>query len=699
MENPSALSKRFFAFARRVHPHLDRMEREQQLQFTVMTATILYLFPLTIISVLWLISRTQLSQVTDQPTLFILLVVIILFVDTQQFRVYLNLGENERLSITASLDSLFDWTALLIFGPTALWIFVTLTIVESLNSARRVYHAQENAFWVAFFHICQSGGGILFPYLLSFALYEALGGSVPLESFVFSDWLIALVAITANAVLPAIFLLPLPMLMAILHGKPMRAPELLYFAVMIPSLLLLINPFGIPLALAYTRNSAELFAFFAIGGLLVSVLAHNLSQTAESNQQRARELSRLEKLGQAIIQAPADASTLPSLLHKHVRLMFSEDRVEIKLFDHLTDSPVRLWSSFHLLIPDRGNIADDNVWEQLRQLPENHFFLHNVTFSPQGPSKGNAAVVKITLAGVSQSGAPASCVGGIYLVRSKQVGKVDSSLAALQSLAAHIGSALYRAETYTAALKHEKVEQELALAGQIQSSFLPKAIPAIDGWQFAATLDPARQTSGDFFDFIQLEEDLIGLVVADVADKGTGAALYMALSRTLLRTYAMQYPTAPAKALEAANDRILADTESNLFVTVFYGVLHVREGRLVYANAGHNPPYHFRPTNATPAALVKTGIPLGIFGNRQWKEQTASLGSGDVLAVYSDGLSDAQNTNAEPFTEKRLIETVHSHLHHTAEEIQTALLQEVQGFTGSAPQFDDITLLIVRRLP
>jgi serine phosphatase RsbU (regulator of sigma subunit) len=267
---------------------------------------------------------------------------------------------------------------------------------------------------------------------------------------------------------------------------------------------------------------------------------------------------------------------------------------------------------------------------------------------------------------------------------------------------------LARVETHLALRRLQKqlqdansrFEQELALAAEIQASFLPGELPDLPGWQLTATLIPARETSGDFYDVIPLSNGRLGLVVADVTDKGTGAALYMALSRTLLRTYAVEYDAQPELALNAAHRRILADTETKQFVTVFYGILDAATGTVTYANAGHNPPYLFSENGSDEILeLDNTGPPLGLrmFKDITWEQRTAQLAPGDVLVLYSDGITEAQDDQEEFFEEERLLEVGQTSLGRSAQEVQDTILAEVDRFVGNAPQVDDITLMVLVR--
>ena len=189
----------------------------------------------------------------------------------------------------------------------------------------------------------------------------------------------------------------------------------------------------------------------------------------------------------------------------------------------------------------------------------------------------------------------------------------------------------------------------------------------------------------------------LAIAVADVADKGVGAALYMALSRTILRTFVFEYPDQPALAFNAANRRILADAHTDMFVTTFYGLIDPASGVLTYCNAGHNPPYVLRHTADELIPLRATGMPMGMFEDSQWTSRTMTLEAGDRLLLYTDGVTEAQNEIGEFFGEWRLLDVAQRHKSCSVEELQQAILADVHNFVGDAPQADDITLLVLGR--
>lgn len=244
--------------------------------------------------------------------------------------------------------------------------------------------------------------------------------------------------------------------------------------------------------------------------------------------------------------------------------------------------------------------------------------------------------------------------------------------------------------------------QELALAGRVQASLLPAQAPEVPGWQLAATLRPARETSGDFYDFIPLPGGRLGILIADVADKGLAAALYMALSRTVIRTYAASYSDRPDLALHQANIRILGDTQAGMFVTVFYGILDPAAGTLTYCNAGHHPPYFMVSQYGDAAgeaivALPGRGLALGIMEGAGWGHSTLDFPPGAVLLLYTDGVVDACNSQGERFGNAGLLAALRAGMGIPAQEALAGLVARVQTFVGEQPQFDDLTLVAISR--
>ena len=240
--------------------------------------------------------------------------------------------------------------------------------------------------------------------------------------------------------------------------------------------------------------------------------------------------------------------------------------------------------------------------------------------------------------------------------------------------------------------------QELTLAGRVQASLLPEKAPDLPGWQISATWKPARETSGDFYDFVPLPNGLIGIVIADVVDKGMGAALLMALSRTLIRSYAMEFPNHPGHLLQVTNQRILTDIDAGLFVTLFYGVLDPSNGKLTYSNAGHPPPYIFTPEgNPNMSRLSRSGIPLGISGDANWTQDSLEISSGDMVLLYTDGVLETQNPRGEFLGEEGMLKIIQTQMGFSTRAVQDTLLSGVYNFASTNPQVDDITLMILMR--
>lgn len=451
-------------------------------------------------------------------------------------------------------------------------------------------------------------------------------------------------------------------------------------------------PFAILVAGLHTQNGLEGYIFVVAGVLLTSLLAHRLSQVAERSQQRSRELEKLEQLGRALFTGSPDASNLAQILREHVSTMFPVSLIEI----HLYPSQTLMHHIDREVYPSPEYPSmQATVWTWLRTTPKVHCFLPGESLPwDTRIARRDSAVMVVPIFDIENT----ELLGGIYLSRHRHPDAAANSLPAVQSLAAQIASALHSAKVYAQTLAHQKVEQELALAGQVQASFLLADLPSIPGWQISARLDPARETSGDFYDVFSLSNGRLGIIIADVADKGMGAALYMAKSSTLIRTYAARYETHPNLVFENVNHRLLTDTRANLFVTVFYGILDPFTGTLTYSNAGHNPPYHFCvQTCGEVEALHRTGMPLGILNDTTWEKKSIQLHPGDVLVLYTDGITEAQNSQEIFFDERRLLMAVQTSLDRSAYDIQDSIIATVHEFVKAAPQFDDITLMVLVR--
>lgn len=242
------------------------------------------------------------------------------------------------------------------------------------------------------------------------------------------------------------------------------------------------------------------------------------------------------------------------------------------------------------------------------------------------------------------------------------------------------------------------MQRELVLAAQVQASMMRSRLPQLPGWQLAVKLMPAKLTCGDFYDVLYLPDGKIAFFIADVVDKGVGAALYMSMSCTLLRTYALEYPVNPDHALLAVNHRILEDIQTDQFVTVFLGILDPNSGELVYSNAGHNPPALLRTgEQGAVELLVRTGAALGVLEEFNWEKQCVRLAPGDVLVLYTDGITEAENEGHDFYGLDRLLQAVRNNYDRPVEELRDAMLENIHAFTDEAALFDDIALMILRR--
>jgi len=240
--------------------------------------------------------------------------------------------------------------------------------------------------------------------------------------------------------------------------------------------------------------------------------------------------------------------------------------------------------------------------------------------------------------------------------------------------------------------ERERIEQELQVARQIQQALLPEMTPELYGWQLATYYKPAREVGGDFYDFLELEDRHLGLVVGDATGKGMPAALVMATTRGMLRAVA-QCLDSPGEVLARVNDALYPDIPSEMFVTCFYAILDPKSGTLSYANAGHDLPYLWHGGDAEE--LRARGMPLGLMPEMTYEEKEVVLREGDSVLFYSDGLVEAHDPHYEMFGFPRLGALIAQH--DEERSLVDSLLEELYSFTGEGwEQEDDITLLTLR---
>lgn len=247
--------------------------------------------------------------------------------------------------------------------------------------------------------------------------------------------------------------------------------------------------------------------------------------------------------------------------------------------------------------------------------------------------------------------------------------------------------------------QRRRLHEELAFGRQIQLSMLPKQNPSLPGWQIDAVYQAARMVGGDFYDFFDLpgEPRRLGMLIADVADKGVPAALFMALSRTVIRTTALSGRGAAA-ALLRANQLILNDSQSDLFLSAFYGILEPATGRLLYANAGHNRPLWYRAATGAVQELRARGIILGVFEGITIEERRIVVEPDDVLLFYTDGIPEGLNAEERMLGMQRLADVLKHNVHRDAQAISNAIIEVYNQFTAGTEQSDDVTFFVVKRV-
>lgn len=500
------------------------------------------------------------------------------------------------------------------------------------------------------------------------------------------------------------------------------------------------------IALALVRADGSLFvstANWAQSGTDLARLVKSLdaSQTIEIDQHRLYPLSAGPHLVGAMVvydHQPARSHALERALHHSLNIFLTEslekrdvatealDRYrEINLMYRVSETigvsldpeaipRMVLEESNHVIRADAGLVllsaqAGDSTWEVKSSFGADHAAaLHAVALAETiKPALGDRPQILTDL----PASAPAYAAilwtplkaqervfGGILLGRlegREEFTASDEKL--LTALARQAAVAIENSQLHQASLERERLKRELQLAHDVQASLIPRETPQIAGWDFAAYWQPAREVGGDFYDFIQRDGGHLGFALGDVSDKGMHAALFMALTRSTLRASTLAAPT-PREGVNRANRLVVADSTGGMFVTLFYGQLDPAANKLTYVNAGHNPPLLYRAASKQLTELTRTGIMVGFDDAYKYKQRTVQLRRGDFILFYTDGVTESVDAQDEQYGEERMHRVLVDHATDTPNEILEALKQSLAEFTGDIPPFDDVTIVIAKRL-
>jgi sigma-B regulation protein RsbU (phosphoserine phosphatase) len=276
----------------------------------------------------------------------------------------------------------------------------------------------------------------------------------------------------------------------------------------------------------------------------------------------------------------------------------------------------------------------------------------------------------------------------------------QSDFVVFKSIAEQSAFALYNAIIYSEANEKKRLDHDLKIARDIQRILLPAAPPVVKGFEIAGVNIPARQVSGDYFDYIRVDDDRLGVAIADVSGKGVPASIIMAICRSTLRSQAPHNPS-PSDVLKKVNRQLYPDIKEDMFISMAYVILDHAHDLITLARAGHDAPLLYRATDQSVTPLKPPGMAVGIDSgdvfDRITRDFPVQLDRGDCLIFYTDGVTEALDAKGNEFSVERMIESVRASAPNGAPAVVTQLIEDLRNFVGSHPQNDDITLIVIRK--
>jgi len=418
---------------------------------------------------------------------------------------------------------------------------------------------------------------------------------------------------------------------------------------------------------------------------------------AEENRRLKRaveELSILNDLSRAIAASLNSHDIMQTIIHRSLRAVQAEQGV-ITLVDQQTSDSMKTLVRSMVSSSDHQKFHFDQSllgWMHLNKKPlmlndprtDDRF--HGVRFDDSIESLlAVPMLVKSELKGVLT----------IYNKKNtKKFTEEDQRLLAI--IAAQSAQVVENARLYEGEQALLRMQEEVRLAARIQLDLLPKSLPPMPGYDVAGKSVPAQMVGGDYFDFIPVTDNRFALCLGDVSGKGLPASLLMANLQATLRAQAV-WNISSRECVARANTLLYNSTSAEKFVTLFYGLLDTQTHQLDYSNAGHNPPLLFSSGNGF--RLLETGgTVLSVMESFPYENQVVPIDAGGMLVIYSDGVTEAMNSSDDQFGEERLIELIKAHRTLRAQELIDIVITEVRKHTGDAPQTDDITLVVVKRI-
>lgn len=414
-------------------------------------------------------------------------------------------------------------------------------------------------------------------------------------------------------------------------------------------------------------------------------------ETEQDELRRAlEELTFLKDLALAIASLHSAQEVMRVIVHQSVRKVQAEQGV-ITLFDREEHASKTLMRTIVGTDGRRPYHPDQALagWMQLNEAP---LLLNDPHRDSRfAGTRFDASIYNLVCVPLNVR---AKCIGMVS-VYNKYSGFTDGDVRLLSIIASQFAQVVENARLYEEEQALESMRRELQVAREIQEQLLPQTVPLLAGYDLAGMSHPAQVVGGDYFDFIPVGPRQLGLCLGDVSGKGLPASLLMANVQAILRGQVL-FGLSVKESLERANSLLCSNIRSGIFVTLVYGSLDAEAHTFRFANAGHNRPVLFSKSG-TFNVLQEAGIPLGIKSNWAYDEAVATLAPGDLLLVYSDGITEAFNSEREEFGEERLLALVAKHAQEAAADVIEAILAAVRAHAGRAVQADDMTLIVAKR--